>query len=132
MPAAAKAGAYGRCGGASNTTRLPAHERAASAGSTSCSSPMPSRRVKSSVSAPAGQPPHTHKGAQLRRAVRYDATKEDAVIGPMASIVDEAGAAHELGGEFHGQIFDERPFMEPALEKNLDRFHSDWGGSIGD
>jgi hypothetical protein len=81
---------------------------------------------------PAGQPPHTHKGAHLRRAVRYDATKEDAVIGPMASIVDEAGAAHELGGEFHGQIFDERPFMEPALEKNLDRFHSDWTGSIGD
>jgi hypothetical protein len=80
----------------------------------------------------AGTPPHTHKGAFLRRAVRYDATKEDAVIGPMGSIVGESGRAHELGEDFHGQLFDERSFMEPALEKNLDRFAADWAGSIGE
>ena len=34
---------------------------------------------------PPGTPPHTHQGAFLRRAIRFDATKEDAVIGPMAS-----------------------------------------------
>lgn len=79
-----------------------------------------------------GTPPHTHQGAFLRRAVRFDATKEDAVIGPMASIVGEVGRAHELGEEFRGQLFDERSFMQPALEKNLDRFASDWAGSIGE
>ena len=81
---------------------------------------------------PMGSPPHTHQGAHLRRAVRYDATKEDAVIGPLESIVGESGAAHELGQTFHGFTFDERPFMVPALEKNLDRFNQDWAGSIGE
>src|SRR5262245_22397120 len=81
---------------------------------------------------PPGSPPHTHRGAFLRRAIRFDATKEDAVIGPMASVVDEVGRAHELGEEFHGQLFDERSFMQPALEKNLDRFAADWEGSIGE
>ena len=81
---------------------------------------------------PAGSPPHTHQGAHLRRAVRYDATKEDAVIGPLESIVGESGAAHELGETFHGFTFDERPFMAPALEKNLDRFNQDWADSIGE
>ena len=79
-----------------------------------------------------GTPPHTHQGAFLRRAVRFDATKEDAVIGPTASVVGESGRAHELGEEFRGQVFDERSFMQPALEKNLDRFAADWEGSIGE
>ena len=79
-----------------------------------------------------GQPPHTHQGAYLRRAVRYAADKESAVIGPMASIVGEAGAAHEFGGEFHDQEFPERPFVAPALEKNEDRLAPDWQGSIGE
>lgn len=56
-PAAARAGAYGRCGGASHTTRFPAAESLASAGSTSCSSPIPSCRPRISVSAAVGQPP---------------------------------------------------------------------------
>src|SRR6186713_2725290 len=55
-----------------------------------------------------GDPPHTHKGAYLRRAVRYAADKEGAVIGTMASVVGEAGAAHEHGLNFHGQDFPER------------------------
>ena len=79
-----------------------------------------------------GEPPHTHQGAFLRRGVRYAADKESAVIGPMASIVGESGSAHELGGEYRGQLFPLRPFMRPALEKNLSRFQSDWAGSIGE
>ncbi len=79
-----------------------------------------------------GQPPHTKNAAghNLRGAIRYDANKEDAVIGPIASFVGEAGRAHELGDEHRGQDFPERPFMLPALEKNLDRFAKDWKGSI--
>ena len=79
-----------------------------------------------------GEPPHTHRGAFLRRAVRYVADKEEAIIGPQASMVGESGAAHELGEDFHGQEFDERPYMWPALEDNADRFASDWAGSIGE
>lgn len=79
-----------------------------------------------------GEPPHTHQGAFLRRAVRYAADKEEAVIGPQASIVGESGRAHELGEDFHGQAFPERPFMGPALEANEDRFASDFAGSIGE
>jgi len=83
---------------------------------------------------PAGSPPHTHKGAYLRRAVRYANDKEaqSAVTGPLASIVGEAGAAHEFGEEFHGQDYPERPFMAPALDKNVDRLAPDWQGTIGE
>ena len=83
--------------------------------------------------APAGQPPHTRR-RQLNRAIRYhvDKQKQEAVIGPQASVVGEAGAAHEFGETFHGQDFQERPFMWPALEKNVDRFGSSFKGSIGE
>lgn len=89
-----------------------------------------------------GTPPHTHTGGitkkgkvrkgNLQRAITYDADKESAVIGPRESVVGLAGRAHELGGEFRGDEYPERPFMEPALEKNLDRFASEWAGSIGE
>lgn len=88
-----------------------------------------------------GSPPHTHtqkttksgktRKGNLQRAIAYDADKDSAVIGPRFSVVEEAGAAHELGESFHGQDYDERPFMGPALDKNLDRFASSWQGSIG-
>lgn len=77
-----------------------------------------------------GSPPHTHRGAYLRRAVRFDADKQGAVIGSMESMVGTAGSAHEHGGEYKGHQFPERPFMQPALERNTDRFAADWAGSI--
>jgi len=79
-----------------------------------------------------GSPPHTHRGSFLRRGIRFAADKQGAVIGPMASVVGEAGSAHEFGGEFKGSDFPERPFMGPALEQNIDRFASTWQGSIGE
>lgn len=81
-----------------------------------------------------GMPPHTRGrgGHNLRGAIRFDATPSDAVIGPMASYVAESGAAHEFGGTFRGQVFPERPFMEPALRANVDRFAQAWAGSIGE
>ena len=79
-----------------------------------------------------GTPPHTRR-RQLKRAIKFDHDKasQTAVIGPEASIVGEAGAAHEFGGEFRGAEYPERAFMEPALEANVDRFAEEWGGSIG-
>lgn len=96
-----------------------------------------SKDVKSTLekaagpSAP-GTPPHTHKGAFLRRAVRFAADKEGAVIGPQESIVGQAGAAHEFGGEFRGADYPERPFMQPALERALPRLAEGWSGSVGE
>ena len=87
-----------------------------------------------------GTPPHTHTGSHrkgkvrwgnLQRAIAYDATKDDAIIGPRFSVVGLAGRAHELGEVFHGEEFDERAFMGPALDDNLTRFAQDWDGSIG-
>lgn len=78
----------------------------------------------------AGEPPHTHKGALLRRAVRYAADKTGAVIGPVASMVGLAGEAHEFGKEFRGTDYPERPFMEPALERAAPRIADSWRGSI--
>jgi phage gpG-like protein len=79
-----------------------------------------------------GQPPHTHKGIYLRRAIRFASDKEGAVIGPMASVVDQAGAVHEFGGDYKGNDYPERPFMYPALQRALPRFAGQWRGSIGE
>jgi phage gpG-like protein len=76
-----------------------------------------------------GTPPHTRRG-QLKRAIRYDADKDGAVIGPLASMVGEAGAAHEFGGESRGGTFPERAYMAPALERELDQFAGEFSGSI--
>lgn len=78
-----------------------------------------------------GTPPHTRRG-QLKRAIRYDATKDGAVIGPLASMVGEAGAAHEFGGGFRGQDYPERPYMGPALDRELDKFAGEFRGAISE
>lgn len=79
---------------------------------------------------PIGSPPTTRRG-QLRRAFRFDVSREDAIVGPQFSIVGEAGSAHEFGGAYKGDDFDKRPFMAPSLLENLERISSDWKGSIG-
>jgi hypothetical protein len=83
------------------------------------------------ASAP-GEPPHTHRGTYFRRAVRYEADDQGAIIGPMASVVGESFAAHEFGEVFHGADYPERPTMGPALERAIPRFAGDWQGSIGE
>lgn len=79
-----------------------------------------------------GQPPHTHRGNWLRRAIRYASERVSAVIGTAHSILGEAGSPHEHGGDFRGQVFPQRSFMAPALDKNLDVFANSWSGSIGE
>lgn len=93
---------------------------------------------------PPGEPPHTHtsgvtrKGRKrpgvLPKSITFDNDRESqtALIGPRFSVVGLAGEAHEFGGEFRGDDYPERPFMEPALMQNIDRFASDWAGSIGE
>ena len=93
--------------------------------------------TRSKYSSVAGRPPHTRRG-KLRRAIRfaagkaYSTTEQGAIIGPMASLVGQAGAAHEFGGTYKGDQFPERPFMGPALEKAIPRFAGNWRGSIGE
>lgn len=75
------------------------------------------------------EPPHTRRG-QLKRAIRYAAMKDGAVIGPLESMVGVAAEAHEFGGGFRGQDYPSRPFMGPALERDLDNFAGDFRGEI--
>lgn len=78
-----------------------------------------------------GEPPHTHRRVFLRRAIRYAANKQGAVIGPVKSIVGLSAQAHEFGGRYKGVEYPARPFMRPALEKSAPRFAGSWRGSIG-
>lgn len=79
-----------------------------------------------------GEPPHTHRRQFLKRAVIYAADKDGAVIGPRHSAVGTSSQVHEFGGERFGAEYPERPFMSPALERNIDRFAGEWRGSIGE
>ncbi len=80
-----------------------------------------------------GSPPNTRKGL-ARQAVRFDVDREnlEAVIGPRASVIGEAMAAHEFGEEYRGSQYPERPFAGPALEENAPLFAEDFRGSIGE
>lgn len=78
-----------------------------------------------------GDAPHTHRGRFLERAIRYDANKDGALIGPVASVVGEAGQLHEFGLERGGIDYPERPFMGPALDQNLSQFADEWRDIFG-
>jgi hypothetical protein len=92
-----------------------------------------------------GTPPHTHtqgvvkrgknKGkkrlGQLPRAINYAADPDEAVIGPRESVVALAGAAHEKGEDFHGDHFEKRPYMVPALERQAPAFGESFHNSLG-
>ena len=86
---------------------------------------------RSSTPSAPGSTPHTKRG-QLKRSIRYDATKDGAIIGPKASMVGTSGEVHEFGGSYRGGSFPERPFMGPALSRELDKFAGEFSGSIGE
>lgn len=77
-----------------------------------------------------GTPPHTHRRMFMRRAIRYAADRDGAVIGPQFSTVGTAGSPHEFGGSYKGGDYPKRPFMGPALNKNLANFAGSFAGSI--
>lgn len=114
-------------------------------GAASISKDVKSTLEKAEGPSEEGQPPHTHKGVFLRRAVRYAADKEGAVIGPRESVVGDVGAVHEFG-EVRDDLIDteskgvvlvirdypKRPFMFPGLERGAPRFAEEWRGSVGE
>jgi hypothetical protein len=91
-----------------------------------------SRRSRQTGS-PAGTPPYTERG-ELKNAILFDVAedKSSAVIGPRFSRVGTSAEAHEFGGQYKGQEYPERPFMEPALERAAPRFAGSFSGSIGE
>ena len=89
-------------------------------------------RTSAKKSSPEGSPPYTRRGL-FRRAIRYelDKQKKSAVVGFIASAVDQAARAHEFGGRYKGQDFPARPTMGPALERNQHRIGGQMAGRIG-
>lgn len=81
------------------------------------------KKVKVYQPSPTGTPPYSHRRGKMffRRAIRFDATKEDVIVGPTHSESDTIMEKHEHG---------ERPFMGPAMEANLQRFASSWAGAV--
>jgi phage gpG-like protein len=80
-----------------------------------------------------GQPPSSPKGKLKRaRAILYavDKHKQAAVIGPTATMMGQAAAAHEHGGRYKQQDYPARPFMRPALQETAPRLPRHWAGSI--
>lgn len=86
---------------------------------------------RSKYASEAGQPPATRRGL-LRKAIRYAVAqnKESVVIGPVASLVGQAGMAHEFGGKYKGERFPARPFMGPSLDEALPQIGPKFRGSV--
>ncbi len=88
---------------------------------------------RSNKPGPPGGPVRSKRGrggGLAQRAILFKASKEGAVIGPVASKMDQAMEAHEHGKVRGGVRFPKRPTMQPALERNLARFHREWKGAI--
>jgi hypothetical protein len=75
----------------------------------------------------AGSAPHTRKGL-LKRAILFaiERRRGSVVIGPSAMVADDVGAAHEHGGRFRKRRYPRRPFMLPALMKNMEKIPRAW------
>lgn len=81
-----------------------------------------------------GQPPRSPTGL-LRKSIgcEYETeygTDQIARIGPRYSLFANVGKAHEHGVRFRGRNYPKRPFMAPALMKNLHRLPKFWQNSV--
>ncbi|KKM98312.1 hypothetical protein LCGC14_1159260 [marine sediment metagenome] len=93
--------------------------------------------VESDKPGPPGGPIHSKPGprggaglAKQKRSLLFHADKDGAVIGFMASTLDQSMETHEHGLTRGGVKFPKRPTMQPALERSLARFHREWEGAI--
>ncbi len=104
-----------------------------------------------------GTPPHAHTGRLRRSILVAQDDKGEVVVGPSYSRVKAGGRPPwlaqmlEHGGTFTWKrktkqrgrpkkgeaprpmqtaTYPARPFMQPALERNLARFHREWKGAI--
>ena len=96
-------------------------------------------RKRKGVSEP-GSPPHSHEGS-LRRLIffAYEPTSETVVIGPVRFRAGEAPPLLEFGGavtrkDRRGRArrlrYEKRPFMGPALQKELPQLPRRWRNSV--
>lgn len=96
-------------------------------------------RKRKAVSKP-GQPPSSHAG-HLKRLIwfAYDPEKQSVVIGPARFKEGEAPSLLEFGGKATRKrkggkrvvaTYQPRPFMGPALEKELPKLPSHWVKSV--
>ena len=88
------------------------------------------RKVRRRIPSPRGTPPHTHTGL-LPRAIGYAVEGSTAVIGTQYSMIGTGGEPHEEAGEYKGDVFPDRAFMGPALDKTSPLFGPKFQGSIG-
>lgn len=90
------------------------------------------RKKKFYKPSPAGSAPGTATG-RLRRSIFFEADDraKSFFVGPRASTADQVAKAHEFGGNYKGQSYPARPFMKPALDKNLHRLGGQFTGSLG-
>jgi hypothetical protein len=88
---------------------------------------------RSDTPGPPGGPIRSKRGrggGLAKRAILFKVDKTGAVIGFSAAVIDQAMEVHEHGKERGGVRFPKRPTMQPALERNLARFHREWRGAI--
>ena len=90
------------------------------------------RAPKGAASTP-GTPPHTHRGAFLKRAVLFfvDKQRNEALIGFSGQLVGDVGAVHEFGQTRRGRDYPQRPTLGPVLDAEASRLGDQWRGSIG-
>ena len=89
--------------------------------------------VRSDTPGPPGGPIRSKRGrggGLAKRAILFNADKDGAVIGPVASKMDQAMEAHEHKKVRGGVRFPKRPTMHLAQKRNLARFHREWRGAI--
>lgn len=78
-----------------------------------------------------GTPPHTQTRLLKESIVyRVDDVQRSVLVGPDATIIGPIGCVHEFGGLFRGRRYPARPFMGPAVQKNIHRLPKLWAGSI--
>lgn len=92
---------------------------------------------------PPGSPPFAHKetGALLRKLLyfAYAPREKRGVVGPVAHRRGEAPRLNEFGGQVtrrsrrgvvHTSTYPARPFMAPALAKELPQLPARWSSSV--
>lgn len=90
-----------------------------------------------------GEPPHTRTGLLKKILFIYDPIRRSVVVGPMKlnTATQSALPALEYGGESIAKvgpgrklkkriIIRKRPFMQPALEKELPKLPGLWANSV--
>ena len=87
--------------------------------------------VASPKASPAGQPPHTRRGA-LKRGLLFgvDTGGERVLVGPGFRFVGTSMSAHEFGGGYRKERYPKRPLMGPALRESIPHLARMWRDAV--